>query len=214
VRAIASLKTHEVAWPVFLASPSQRFAARWVSIRDQPAWLSESCRKQNSPSLSQRATRLNIEAAVVDFNDQEDEEMNGSGILMGGIGMARKGFRVIIVATTIAVGPVSGALAQAGGPGVAQSIVPGGRSPDAIDRASSLAQRPLNTLPMPAQPTEQYIPDRRVYVPQVGQQIDVPGHFAQRTPDGRVVEPPMTIPTPNGGPPVFVPGSAGVPPLP
>jgi hypothetical protein len=135
--------------------------------------------------------------------------MKGSRILVDAMGMARRGLGVIIVVTTIAGGPVSDALAQAGGAGV-----PGGRSPDAIDRATGLAEQPFNTLPMPAQPAEQYIPDRRVFVPQVGQQVDVPGHFAQRTPDGHVVEPPMTIPTPNGGPPIFLPGSAGVPPTP
>ena len=129
--------------------------------------------------------------------------MKGSGILVDAMGMARRGLGVIIVVTTIAGGPVSDALAQAGGAGV-----PGGRLPDAIDRATGLAEQPFNTLPMPAQPTEQYIPNQRVYVPQVGQQIDVPGHFAQRTPDGQIVEPPMTIPSPNGGPPVFLPGGA------
>jgi len=107
--------------------------------------------------------------------------------------MARKGVRVIIIVTMIAVAPFADALAQA---------------PDAIDRATGLAEQPFNTLPLPAQPTEQYIPNQRVYVPQVGQQIDVPGHFAQRTPDGQIVEPPMTIPSPNGGPPVFLPGGA------
>ena len=112
------------------------------------------------------------------------------------MGMARRGLVVIIVATTIAGGTISDALAQAGGP------------PDAIDRATGLAEQPFTTLPMPAQPTEQYIPNQRVYVPQVGQQVDVPGHFAQRTPDGQIVEPPMTIPNSNGGPPVFLPGGA------
>jgi hypothetical protein len=126
--------------------------------------------------------------------------MNGSRILVDAMGMARRGLGVIIVVTTIAASPVSDALAQAGGAGV-----PGGRLPDAIDRATGLAEQPFNTLPMPAPPTEQYIPDRRVYVPQVGRQIDVPGHFVQRTPNGQVVEPPMTIPNPNGGLPVFLP---------
>ena len=134
--------------------------------------------------------------------------MNRSGILVDAMSIARQGVRVIIVVTMIAVGPVSDALAQAGGTGFVQNIVPGGRSPDAIDRATGLAEQPFNTLPMPAQPTEQYIPNQRVYVPQVGQQVDVPGHFAQRTPDGQIVEPPMTIPSPNGGPPVFLPGGA------
>src|SRR5882724_6119541 len=111
----------------------------------------------------------------------------------GPLSMARKGVRVIIIVTMIALAPFADALAQA---------------PDAIDRATGLAEQPYNTLPMPAQPAEQYIPNQRVYVPQVGQQIDVPGHFAQRTPDGQIVEPPMTIPSPNGGPPVFLPGGA------
>ena len=99
--------------------------------------------------------------------------------LAGATGIARTGLRVIIVATTIAVGLVSGASAQAGGPGGVPHIGSGGRPPDALDRAT-----------------------------------DVPGHFAQHMPDGHVVEPPMTIPTPNGGPPVFLPGGAGVPPTP
>jgi hypothetical protein len=133
--------------------------------------------------------------------------MNGSGILVDAMGMARRGLAVITVVTTIAGGAISDALAQAGGSGFVQNIVPGGRPPDAIDRATGLAEQPFNTLPMPAQPTEQYIPNQRVYVPQVGQQIDVPGHFAQRTPDGHIVEPPMTIPNSNGGLPVFLPGS-------
>jgi hypothetical protein len=121
--------------------------------------------------------------------------MNKSGIWVDAIRITKRGLGVIIVVATIAVGPVSDALAQAGG----------SRPSSALDRATGLAQQPFNTLPMPAPPTEQYIPDRRVYVPQVGRQIDVPGHFAQRTPNGQVVEPPMTIPNPNGGPPVFLP---------
>src|ERR1700687_2273301 len=121
--------------------------------------------------------------------------MNKSGIWVDAIRITKRGLGVIIVVAAIAVGPVSDALAQAGG----------SRPSSALDRATGLAQQPFNTLPMPAPPTEQYIPDRRVYVPQVGRQIDVPGHFAQRTPNGQVVDPPMTIPNPNGGPPVFLP---------
>ena len=134
--------------------------------------------------------------------------MNRSGILVDAMSIARQGVRVIIVVTMIAVGPVSDALAQAGGTGFVQNIVPGGRPPDAIDRATGLAEQPSRTLPMPAQPASPYIPDRRVYSPEVGREVEVPGHFGQRTPDGRVVEPPMTIPNSNGGPPVFLPGGA------
>jgi hypothetical protein len=129
---------------------------------------------------------------------------------MGTIGIAKKSLAVITLVTTIAGSPVSAVLAQ--------SPVPGSQPSSALDRATGLAEQPFYTVPMPAPPTEQYIPDRRVYVPQVGREIDVPGHFGQRTPDGQIVEPPMTIPNPNGGPPVFLPGSAqpgsAVPPMP
>jgi hypothetical protein len=129
---------------------------------------------------------------------------------MGTIGIAKKGLAVITLVTTIAGSPVSAVLAQ--------SPVPGSQPSSALDRATGLAEQPFYTVPMPAPPTEQYIPDRRVYVPQVGREIDVPGHFGQRTPNGQIVEPPMTIPNPNGGPPVFLPGSAqpgsAVPPMP
>jgi hypothetical protein len=137
---------------------------------------------------------------------------------MGTIGIAKKGLAAITLVTTIAGSPVSAVLAQAGASGLVRSPVPGGQPSSALDRATGLAEQPFYTAPMPAPPTEQYIPDRRVYVPQVGREIDVPGHFGQRTPDGQIVEPPMTIPNPNGGPPVFLPGGAqpgsAVPPMP
>jgi hypothetical protein len=48
----------------------------------------------------------------------------------------------------------------------------------------------------------------RRLITSVGMTVEVPGHFAQRTPDGQIVEPPMTIPSPNGGLPVFLQGGA------
>jgi hypothetical protein len=55
--------------------------------------------------------------------------MNGSGILVDAMGMAKRGLGVIIVVTTIVGGLVSGALAQT----------------DAIGRATGLAEPPFNT---------------------------------------------------------------------
>ena len=127
---------------------------------------------------------------------------------MGTIGIAKTGLGIVILVTTIAGSPVSAVLAQAGASGLVRSPVPGSQPSSALDRATSLAEQPFYTVPMPAPPTEQYIPDRRVYVPQVGREIDVPCHFGQRSRDGQIVEPPMTIPNPNGGPPVFLPWSA------
>lgn len=50
------------------------------------------------------------------------------------------------------------------------------------------------------------VQQRRRNSPERGREVVVPGQFAQGLPNGRVVEPPMTILDPKGGPPVFIPG--------
>lgn len=102
---------------------------------------------------------------------------------------------------------VSGAFGQTMGPGAPQPGVPGGQPPDAIDHARGLATQPFNTLPLPPQqPAQRYIPEKRMYSPELGRDVQVPGHFAQPTPNGRVIEPPMIVPGPQGRPPLYMPG--------
>jgi hypothetical protein len=62
------------------------------------------------------------------------------------------------------------------------------------------------TLPSPVPPAERYVPEQRMYSPEAGRDVVVPGHYAGQAPGGQVIEPPRVIPDPNGGPPAFIPG--------
>ena len=110
-----------------------------------------------------------------------------------------------IFATTLLV-PVSGAHAQIGG-GLSPGGLAGPRGLGTLSSGSELGGARLNeTMPMPQMPTEQWVPPQQEYDPAIGRNIYVPPHYADRAPDGRLNHPPMTVPGPNGGPPVFVPG--------
>jgi hypothetical protein len=118
-----------------------------------------------------------------------------------------KNLRLAMIVAGLLVAQVSGAFGQTMGPGAPQSGAPGGRPPDAIGHARGLATQPFNTLPLPPQqPAERYIPEKRMYSPELGRDVQVPGHFAQPTPDGRVIEPPMIVPGPQGRAPLYMPG--------
>jgi hypothetical protein len=96
-------------------------------------------------------------------------------------------------------------------PAAAQSLpgrqgVPGGRPPDAIDRARGTATQPFSTVPPPARPTERYVPERRVYSPTLGREVVVPGHYEREVSPQRVEVPPLVITNPDGRNPVVVPG--------
>ena len=114
-----------------------------------------------------------------------------------------------VVATSLLVS-ASGAHAQLGG-----GLSPGGLSPGGLagprglgtlGSGPELGARPNETMAMPQIPTQQWVPPRREFDPALGRDIFVPPHYADRTPDGRLIQPPMTIPGQNGSPPVFVPG--------
>ena len=91
------------------------------------------------------------------------------------------------------------------GPSAAQGL-PGGRPPDAIDRARGLATQPFGTLPAPERSTETYVPQRRVYSPAQGREVLVPGHYERDVNGQRVEVPPLVTTTPDGRNPVVVPG--------
>jgi len=96
-------------------------------------------------------------------------------------------------------------LLLAAGPASAQGL-PGGRPPDAIDRARGLATQPFGTLPAPGRPTERYVPPSRVYSPAQGREVLVPGHYERDVNGQRVEVPPLVTTTPDGRNPVVVPG--------
>jgi hypothetical protein len=93
----------------------------------------------------------------------------------------------------------------------AQSSVPGGRPPDAIDHAKGLATRPYTTLPAPAPPARVYVPERRVFSPQLQRQVIVPGHWERRVSNQRMEVPPLAVVDPRTGLTVTVPGGERAP---
>jgi hypothetical protein len=101
---------------------------------------------------------------------------------------------IVIVSLLLAARPAS-----------AQGL-PGGRPPDAIDRARGLATQPFGTLPAPERPTERYVPPSRVYSPAQGRAVLVPGHYERDVNGQRVEVPPLVTTTPDGRNPVVVPG--------
>jgi hypothetical protein len=96
-------------------------------------------------------------------------------------------------------------LLLAAGPAAAQGL-PGGRPPDAIDRARGLATQPFGTLPAPERPAERYVPPARVYSPAQGREVLVPGHYERDVNGQRVEVPPLVTTTPDGRNPTVVPG--------
>lgn len=90
-----------------------------------------------------------------------------------------------------------GGLLLAAASAAAQGL-PGGRPPDAIDRARGLATQPFSTLPMPDRPAERYVPPTRVYSPALGRDVLVPGHYERDVNGQRVEVPPLVVTTPDG----------------
>ena len=78
--------------------------------------------------------------------------------------------------------------------------LPGGRRPDAIDRATGLANQPYSTPPpAPQRPVDRYVPPQRVYSPSLGREVVVPPHY-----EGRPGSPPV-VTNPDGRQPTLLP---------
>src|SRR5262249_48373975 len=75
-----------------------------------------------------------------------------------------------------------------------------------------LPPNPPAPLVSPALPRQQWVPEQRQYDPATGRQLLVPGHTVEVTPDGRLVQPPIVVPSPSGRPPAFLPGGESLAP--
>ena len=109
-----------------------------------------------------------------------------------------------VLATTLLVSAAA-AYAQVGG-GPSLGGLGGPRGLGTLNGEPSFGARPDEPMSMPQLPTQQWVPPAQEFDPAIGREIYVPPHFADRTPDGRVIHPPMAVQSPNGGPPVFLPG--------
>jgi hypothetical protein len=105
----------------------------------------------------------------------------------------------------VALGSLLAPLLSMAAPVAAQGL-PGGRPPDAIDRARGLATQPFSRPAAPDRPTDRWVPPRRVYSPELGREVVVPGHYERDVNGQRVETPPLVTTTPDGRNPAVVPG--------
>ena len=63
----------------------------------------------------------------------------------------------------------------------------------ALRQVKETAMRPAPSAPAPAQPREEWVSERRVWVPGLGVFATVPGHWERRISQTQSVAPPLTI---------------------
>jgi hypothetical protein len=97
-------------------------------------------------------------------------------------------------------------LAGAASPTFAQRALSTVRPPDAIDRAQGMATRPMPTLPDAPTPAERWVPERRVFSPELRREIVVPGHYERVLSDTQSRVPPLHGVIPEEGRTVVIPG--------
>jgi hypothetical protein len=89
--------------------------------------------------------------------------------------------------------------------GLAQSVTIGPGAPDPIAQSRALSLRPLPAVPPPAPAAERVVPERRVRVPETGQEVVIPAHTERRLSDTQVWVPPLVgYPAAAGGSPAHV----------
>ena len=64
---------------------------------------------------------------------------------------------------------------------------------------------------MAAPPTQVWVPERRLYSPELGRELVVPGHYESRISDQQYSVPPITGYGPRGENPVLIPGGSRPP---
>lgn len=97
-----------------------------------------------------------------------------------------------VIAPLAVSGPAQAALRQ---------IAP----PTPLEQVREQSMRRLPPLPLPAAPAERWVPERRVYAPELGRDLVVPGHFERRLSDQRYAVPALTGLEVPSGRPVLIP---------
>jgi len=85
-------------------------------------------------------------------------------------------------------------------PVLAQASRIPGAAPDPIEHSRALSLRPLPALPPAAPPAERVVPERRLRVPETGQEVVIPAHTERHVSDQQVLVPPLAgFPTGGAG---------------
>ena len=108
-----------------------------------------------------------------------------------------------LAAATVAFAQVIVPLAV-GGP--AQSALQQLRPPTPLDQVREQAMRRSPPLPLPPPPSERWVPERRVYAPELGREVLLPGHYERRITDQQYAVPPLPAYDITRGTTMIVPG--------
>ncbi len=76
----------------------------------------------------------------------------------------------------------------------------------ALQQVKARAMRPLSRVPAPAQPREEWVSERRVWLPGLGVFAVVPGHWERRLTETQSAVPPLTVFRESDRAPLTVPG--------
>jgi len=91
-----------------------------------------------------------------------------------------------------------------GGP--AQSTLQQLRPPSPLDQVREQAMRRSPPLPLPPLPSERWVPERRVYAPELGREVVLPGHYERRISDQQYSVPPLPAYDVRSGTTMTIPG--------
>ena len=124
-----------------------------------------------------------------------------------------RGLALVVVASLLSIAPVRVAESQITSiPPSAPTISIPGRGPDAIDQARQRALAPIPQAPgLPRPPAEQWVAERRVFAPELGRQVIIPGHYERRVSDQQSIVPPLTVYDVGSGLSFALPGGARAP---
>ena len=109
------------------------------------------------------------------------------------------GLAAAVVASAQAIPPLA-----VGGP--AQSALQQLRPPTPLEQVREQAMRRSPPLPLPPPPSERWVPGRRVYAPELGREVMLPGHYERRISDQQYVVPPLPAYDITRGTTVIIPG--------
>ena len=122
---------------------------------------------------------------------------------------------IFLVSSLLSVAAVNSAESQLTSipPAPPMTSIPGpGRGPDAIDQARQRALAPIPQAPgLPAPPSDQWVPERRIFSSEYQREIIVPGHYESRINGQQTTVPSLPGYGTGGQLPVVIPGGVRPP---
>ena len=126
-----------------------------------------------------------------------------------------RGLAVFLVSSLLSVAAVNSAEGQLTSipPAPPMTSIPGpGRGPDAIDQARQRALAPIPQAPgLPAPPSDQWVPERRIFSSEYQREIIIPGHYESRINGQQTTVPSLPGYGTGGQLPVVIPGGVRPP---